>query len=623
MVIRVGVTGHRQEALEASGCDEQRLRIMISEALGRIRDTTEEILGRNRKIYSSEKAVIRVVSPLAEGADRLVAEEALQMGFELQSPLPFSQAVYEEDFKTAESRCRFQKLLKKAKVFVLDGSGDNRKPAYEAAGRIVLRQSDILVAIWDGKAPRDRGGTGQIVREALAAKVPVLWITASQPHSLRLLERLSDLGEAASWKGLDEPVAIRRPKEEPGLLRGIWRIFLAEEKPLRCGLLEARLREILELSSPKEVKALQRFYREDQPELRGALFYRVFCRAFVWTWNLPDTEVTPFESDRKKEWLREWNSGSADLAGEEIERHYRRPFVWSDVIADLCADRYRSSFVATYLLGALAVLAAFLGAPLVEASSLVTGFEHSHDWFKAELIFIGGILLLVGLNSWWGWHKRWIHYRLLAEGLRQMRALAPFARVTPSFEVPAHLHEEVPSPTWFNWYFRAITRDAGLVAARVDRRYLRICRRVLVSEILSQTRYHKRTAERHHHLHERLHVLSIGLFVATLLACMAHVFVAEDTLGAAGGILTFGAIVLPAFGAAIQGIIHQGEFERLARRSRAIRNRLRELLVQVRKYGHEPSFHQLGKATESFSTIQILEQVDWRSVFIAKEISLP
>jgi hypothetical protein len=136
-----------------------------------------------------------------------------------------------------------------------------------------------------------------------------------------------------------------------------------------------------------------------------------------------------------------------------------------------------------------------------------------------------------------------------------------------------------------------------------------------------------KNARRHNALHRRLHKLSIALFILTLIACVAHLsFKPKENLAVAHYIestLTLCAIVLPAFGAAIQGILHQGEFGRLERRSRALKNNLQKLRNQVKISDKELSFRDLGRDTESFSQIQMLEQADWRSVFIIKDISLP
>lgn len=164
MTVHIGVTGHREERLRQAGLLEAPLRERIRQALLTVQAKAGE-------------ATLRVVSPLAEGADRLVAEEALKLNFELQCPLPFRREEYEKDFQTPESRERFQALLARASaVQELDGSRAARAAAYEAVGRAVLRQCDVLIAVWDGQPPRSRGGTGQIVEEALALEIPVLWI---------------------------------------------------------------------------------------------------------------------------------------------------------------------------------------------------------------------------------------------------------------------------------------------------------------------------------------------------------------------------------------------------------------------------------------------------------------
>src|SRR5205823_253697 len=66
-----------------------------------------------------------------------------------------------------------------ANVLELPGSRDEpggEAAAYERAGRVVLTQSDILLAVWDGHPPRGRGGAAQIVAEGVAHAIPVLVI---------------------------------------------------------------------------------------------------------------------------------------------------------------------------------------------------------------------------------------------------------------------------------------------------------------------------------------------------------------------------------------------------------------------------------------------------------------
>ncbi len=629
MALRIGVTGHRQQSLQRQGARDGELRTTIRYVLSQIHEKASAIFLQNRDAYDGLKPTFRVISPLAEGSDRLVAEEAMALGFELQSPLPFYREEYQKDFHSAESRQRFAELLQQAdKVFELDGSRFSEERAYEAVGRVVLRQSDILLAIWDGQTPRGRGGTGQIVKEALARKIPVVWIYSSAPLLASLVEQLSEDGTPISCKGLNELFTPKETQPKIGRLsawlRGLWAPRHTEHlAPVE--ILDARLKEILALPSKRELTTLTRFLAENQRRRRVAILYRFFCKIFAWTKvKMPSLTLENFDTLNEGTWLDPWRSVREPnrSVGHQIERCFRRPLNWADKISEIYADRYRSSFIASYLLGAFAVLAAFLGSGKFPPWQ---GLQpDSTKWVSVEFAMISGILLLVALNKWAQWHERWIDYRLLAEGFRQMRALALFARVAPSFEVPPHLSEDNQGPSWFNWYFRANVRYAGLATAKIDEQYLGICRKILEGEIDEQVKYHHNNEEKFEALHHRLHWLSLLFFFLTLVACLLHLaenFHFAHFTDLFAGLLTLFALVLPAFGAAIQGILHQGEFGRIARRSQSIKNRLSELRNDVRER-KELSFRDLGRTTESFCKIQLQEQADWRAVFINQEFSL-
>src|SRR6185369_4830407 len=100
LVVRVGVTGHRPDALEELGADMVGLRKRVNEILKRVRLIVDRIHEDARDVYTREEPLLRLISPLAEGADRLVAEEALALDYELQCILPFPREEYEEDFRT-------------------------------------------------------------------------------------------------------------------------------------------------------------------------------------------------------------------------------------------------------------------------------------------------------------------------------------------------------------------------------------------------------------------------------------------------------------------------------------------------------------------------------------------
>jgi hypothetical protein len=665
LVVRMGVVGHKLEELAEKDLDEAALRASIRRVFARVRRSSESLRRQNFDMFKSVGPTFRIVSSLDTGSQQFAAEEGLSLAFELEAPLPVARNACRESFPNSAAKQAFDFLLGRARrILELDGPSASDNSALEATGRVILRQSDVLIAIWDGAASSRRGDTGQFVKEALFRKIPVIWIQSSRPHRVSLLLRLSDEGTAASSCTLD---AFPPMPESQSMCN-----------PPHATIFDRRLQDILALPSWEEVDRLARFRLERQRRWRWAVVYSAFCKSVAWprpkaheaetlesealdSNGLASEEAEPEEGQPKQvakrslarhlietlkrpleilgrdvpdwekldedEWLAPWNSTEQlnPSAGKQSELQFRRAFTWADGIAGLYGDRYRGLFIINYLLGAFAVLAAFLGSHSSDLPSWITLVNDSHDWFICELILIFGILLLV-LFNWLGrWQACWIDYRLLAEGLRQMRVLSPLARVTPSFEVPAHLDEDHYGPSWFNWYFRAITREGGLTQARIDRDYLTVCRRILRREVKRQVDYHKGNEEKLERIHLRLHLLSIVLFAVTIVACFLHLGLNQrfETFlgGKTKGILTLVAIVFPAFGAAIQGILHQGEFGRLSRRSHSIRIRLGELLKKIDQ-DESMSFRDLGRTAELFCEIQLSEQADWRSVFLSKEVSL-
>lgn len=158
--LRIGVTGHR-----------------ILTATDRILEGIDLALQHAIHTFQAESVII--VSSLAEGADTIVVERAFQrVHAQLTAILPFSKNDYLEDFKTEESRTRFLSLLKKADQITELPPTEDREASYRAAGVVVLQQSDVLLAIWDGKEAQGKGGTGEIVREARGRGVAISWIRA-------------------------------------------------------------------------------------------------------------------------------------------------------------------------------------------------------------------------------------------------------------------------------------------------------------------------------------------------------------------------------------------------------------------------------------------------------------
>jgi len=154
----IAVTGHRD---------------LLDSETTEIRARVRELLVSLRKLYPDRR--LRVMSALAEGADRLVAEEALAMGVDLVAPLPMPRKMYSQDFDEA-SQEQFDKLCARAsEVFELplargctieqiSVQGAKRSRQYAQLGVFLCAHCHILLALWDGKSGADLGGTGQVVK---------------------------------------------------------------------------------------------------------------------------------------------------------------------------------------------------------------------------------------------------------------------------------------------------------------------------------------------------------------------------------------------------------------------------------------------------------------------------
>ena len=187
--LRIGVTGHRTLS-DASG-----LTACVKAVLDRARELVPgpELL---RKEKGDTSILLTVVSSLAEGADRLVAQAVLDAdpSADLEAPLPLPVQDYLADFESEESKQRFLELWDEAGVQLEPDAGE-RPQCYEHVGRYVVDHCDVLVALWDHDPERGRGGTAGIVEYAHRRKVPHFVIDTTT------LEVTPELGPGLRWLG--------------------------------------------------------------------------------------------------------------------------------------------------------------------------------------------------------------------------------------------------------------------------------------------------------------------------------------------------------------------------------------------------------------------------------------
>jgi SMODS and SLOG-associating 2TM effector domain 1 len=165
LTVRVGVTGHRHlknvEVLSAT----------LEEALDRLVAALDVEASPNTTVN------LHVLSALAEGADRLVAEALIARGANLEVVLPLEPQDYASDFHSLESQAEFARLRGKAERETVMVPAPDRKEAYFACGKQIVDRSDVLVALWDGQRARGKGGTGDIVAYAQERHVPIIWLS--------------------------------------------------------------------------------------------------------------------------------------------------------------------------------------------------------------------------------------------------------------------------------------------------------------------------------------------------------------------------------------------------------------------------------------------------------------
>lgn len=652
LAFRVGIVGHRPDRLPKDHVTLDELQSHLRYVLEVVRAEVSAFASANRantkSPYSQDPPILRAVSPLAEGTDRMFAEEAIDLGYELLCPMPFLQEEFEKDFLPPHalqenSRDEFRELLRRAEegrggvtTYELDGQRLAATEAYAMAGRVVLNQSDLLVAVWDRGRSEGGGGTVQTVREALHYHVPVLWINALRPKAWKLLLTEDDVSHVEST---DPEPSGSHAELMKAQIKKIVAAELAPPKPF------ADANQVTALSASE-------YFAECKPRINLWFVWKVF-RELLGSGRiiLPEIAVSDFESQINKDWpvrneyrrsfepLSDTSSDRAHYKSSAMEnwvnRHLRSHYAWADKLADWYADHYRSTYLSIYMLSAVAVLVALL-EPVVWEGALL------------ESIFVGFIVWLVWRGSRRHWHERWMEYRLLAELIRQIRILIPLGGGRPLPSTPIHLgvYENL-TQTWMYWHMRAVARATGIPPAKVTTEYLLDCVGYVSKLVGSQLEFHKTTLKRSNVIAELLHAIASELFLISLcyvlirLTILATMHLVPDNLvieqlgltlsglvflggiffwlffRSGGAFLVIAGVLfalvaafiwfsshsmtdlflvlaaLPAFGAAFTGIANQGEFARLEKRSIAMASAFEQFELRVSGL----QFKKLGPAT--------------------------
>jgi hypothetical protein len=607
LALRVGVTGHHLEHLHRDQIHE--LQKQIHAVLQSLKQFVQEHPRVSTSYRERDEPILRLVSSLAEGAERYAAHQAISLGYELQCALPFARDEYLNDFEDASAQ-EFNRLLDNSPVTTaileLDGSRDREKESYLVAGRVILSQSDVLLAIWDGKGPREDDCTAQIVAEAGLRNILTIRIDPAHPNYV-CYPVSGSVGESSN-----------EARER----------LLAELRALLNPPRHTKKDKEEELStSPQD------YFSEEQPWWNWGMLWVPFRNLWLFRLTLPKLIVPDFGLSGVDEWVAVLkNSGAfSDCAVGLIDTarlcdHYG----WADGLAEYYANRYRTAFAFNYLMGALAVFCAFLHYALEPIKRLEIA---TYFFIGMELVFLTSIFAIYEIGKRCRWHEKWIDYRLLAEYLRQLFFLIPLGPgELSSPHLPKYLSAGDPKGTWMYWHYLALRREIGIVGGELTPAYLDSVRSFLDSNdgIRGQIDYHKNNAERLEKLDSRFRHVGVGLFLAAIGAALIALFNpskgADNGYNPTQGEIFFGLIAttFPALGAALAGIRTQAEFERVKKRSRAMLQTLQRICKELaprEKVPEKISYAALNLIVAEAGQLMVDELLDWRIVF--KDRPLP
>ena len=586
-VLSVGITGHRIEALPTEAVETIVDRIAAT--LAQFKASALDLYEKERSLFADAPPRLLFVSPLADGSDQIAAELALDLGFELQAVLPFDRETYRTTLHNSGLK-RFDELSCRAScVLELPGELDGELKAFVMAGRGTVAHCDVLLAVWDGRPPRGRGGTGEVVHIAITRGRAIAHIPVDAAAPPRLL-----------WAAFD-PMVLTQADETTA------------ERPLERSNIDALLGALLlPPPDPEDRGFAEAFARERLRRIRTRIEYPLLLAAAgVGRFGRKDFTNAHCERQTRDEWrrYREVCADAHNIAApiNALEDSY----AWADRLATHFAQTYRSGHIFNFVLGGLAVC---LG---------LSAFMMPHLKFE-EAAMETGLTVAIILNAWIGtrnqWHRRWLDYRQLAERLRPMRSLKLLGIAAP--DPPGTSTNPVPR-RWIDWYASGIWRAMGCVAGSLDGdRTERLAKAIGEYEIAPQVGYHERNSAQIHKLDHRLGAIALGLFVATVIVTLVTLIgLAVDSawVNAYGNWLTLISAGFPALATAIFGIRFQADFGGDAIRSKSAANALRTINEELQ--GGVP-LPRAADLVEEAARLMLGHLDEWRLINQQRDLSV-
>jgi hypothetical protein len=661
----LGITGHRNDNPRFAA---ERGR--IGATLSRVFDLIDAALAEEARVPGIEIVPTRLHSLLADGADQMAADDALARGWELVAPLPFglvlTTAMNAQPADGAEANVllhggpdqwhtlhaaareragRLRELALRARLFELadqDGAiaelllakladpADRRNAQVldaevslrvAMASRVMIEQSDFLIAIWDGTTRALVGGTGHTIQAALETGASVLWIDAFAPEDWRILtgpESLADIETRA-----DPGDEAQRIATVQALVRAALRPVAPRGQGVLHGHGPGSGAEALQQERwPKRSNPLWHLYRrvealfgEDEWNRR----LRSLRQEYEPAASIATGSAAPLLAAARA------LPGQDEAHVAQVEEQILRRFAWVDGISAHLSDTWRGGMTANFLLGALAIVGGLAYLPFV-------GPEGKWSFALFELVVLAAILTFTITGRRRRWHGRWFETRRVAEYLRHAPILLLLGVARPPGRWPVGT-----TTSWPEWYARHVLREPGLPRLRVTTGYLRgAVRGLLHDHVVRQRDYHVAKARRLGKVHHNLDRWSEVLFALAVVSVSLYLLLkAGSALGwwpaavAAdpAKLFTFLGVALPTFGGAIAGIRYFGDFERFAAISSVTAGRLDAIEARATHLLAAPDtqidYGRVADLAHAADDVVVSEIESWQAVFGGKNVTVP
>ena len=486
-----------------------------------------------------------------------------------------------------------------------------------AKNELAISASDLILLIWDGEASSLKNqDADEILRHAILAGRPIIWMNYEANSFILQKEAWQENVKVALSTDALTPLQIRSffaPATDSSLDQVIDLIVdpvAAQQKYL---------------SNYHSVKFLKNYFFETSYSQFFSKFAGRLDKLITAAFTGASVRVA-LTSDATHSW---YGVEPRDLKGFgafiKEPQSLKERFNWSDRIANIAAGFHRDLTWVLYLFAALAVFSAIAGSIKLWPGG------NSIFWSLFELLLISAIAALVLISRRAKWHSKWLSHRFLAEQLRYARAGLPFAvfqkpLVLSPYKVERDSRGELKihlrsAEQWIlqRQLIEVALPEANSPGAFHFSRHAVEATLYLQKILDGQIKYHQASHRKYHKLAHKLHTLTSIFFAITFAAVISHLFWHPEWL-----LLFTGA--LPAFAAAIHGIITQNELRKLDLLSSAMARELKnisEAIDEALKERDSTQWLRLrGLAAKAIGAMSNVSE-EWHDLIREREATLP